>query len=184
MLESPSAASLYFPESLWQPEISFLSKVVLVLKKGWNHRAPNLGCRGLSYLGDLMFHQKTLQEMVCISGHIVVMRLLITSCPQLHPCSSFCISQPMKNIEVGLPMFLLLFSYSYPTFSPLLSCTPSIPTPTVNLPYCPCPCVLYSCSFACPFPSLSPSLTPLVPANFFFIFKSLLLFCFLGSFVD
>ena len=36
---------------------------------------------GLSHLGDLMFHQKPLQEMWCMSGHIVMMKLPITSCP-------------------------------------------------------------------------------------------------------
>ena len=53
----------YFPESHWQSEISSLSKVILVLGKARSRRAPNLGCRGLSHLGDLMFHQKT--EWVC-----------------------------------------------------------------------------------------------------------------------
>ena len=44
--QSPSAASLYFPESHQQSEISFHSKVILVLGKARSHRAPNLGCRG------------------------------------------------------------------------------------------------------------------------------------------
>ena len=30
--------------------------------------APNLGCRGLSQLGDLMFHQRNLHKMWCMSG--------------------------------------------------------------------------------------------------------------------
>ena len=39
-------------------EISSLSKVILVLGKARSCRVPNLGFRGLSHLGDLMFHQK------------------------------------------------------------------------------------------------------------------------------
>ena len=35
-----------------------LSEEILVLGKAKSCRAPNLGCRGLSHLGDLMFHQK------------------------------------------------------------------------------------------------------------------------------
>ena len=65
---SPSAAPSYFPESHWWSEISSLSKVILVWGKARSHRVPNLGCRGLSHLGDLTFHQNTLQEQWCISG--------------------------------------------------------------------------------------------------------------------
>ena len=41
----PSIAPLYFPESQWWSEMSFLSKVILVLGKTRSHRVPNLGCR-------------------------------------------------------------------------------------------------------------------------------------------
>ena len=58
----PSAAPLYFPESHLWSEISSLSKVILVWGKARSHRVPNLGCRGLSHLGELMFHQKTLHK--------------------------------------------------------------------------------------------------------------------------
>ena len=44
MLESPSTAPLYFPESHWQSEISSLSREVL--GKARSSREPNLGCRG------------------------------------------------------------------------------------------------------------------------------------------
>ena len=72
----------YFPESHPWSEISSLSKVILVLEKARSHRAPNLGCGvGGSHLGDLMFHQKALQEMWCMSGCVVVMKLPITSFP-------------------------------------------------------------------------------------------------------
>ena len=47
------------------------------LGKARSHRAPNLGYRGLSHLGDLMFHQKTLQETWCMSRRVVVMKLPI-----------------------------------------------------------------------------------------------------------
>ena len=40
-----SAALSYFPESHQWPEISSLSKVILVLGKARSYRAPNLGCR-------------------------------------------------------------------------------------------------------------------------------------------
>ena len=58
----PSAALSYFPEFHRQSEISFLSNMVLVLGKARNHRVPNLDGRGLSPLGDLMFHQKLLHK--------------------------------------------------------------------------------------------------------------------------
>ena len=61
--QSPSAAPLYYPESHRWSEISSLSKVILVLGKARRHRAPNLGCRGLNHLGDLMLHKRTLHEM-------------------------------------------------------------------------------------------------------------------------
>ena len=51
------------------------------LGKSQNHREPNLGCRGLSHLGDLMFCQKSLHEMWCVSGCIIMTKLPITSCP-------------------------------------------------------------------------------------------------------
>ena len=46
LLESPSAALLYFPESYRWSEISCLSKVILVSGKARTHRVPHLGCRG------------------------------------------------------------------------------------------------------------------------------------------
>ena len=55
---SQSSAPSYFPESHWWSEISSLSKVILILGKARSCRAPNMGCRGLSHLGDLMFCQK------------------------------------------------------------------------------------------------------------------------------
>ena len=43
LLESPSAAPSYVPETHWQSEISSLSKVILVLGKARSHRVWNLG---------------------------------------------------------------------------------------------------------------------------------------------
>ena len=44
--QSPSAPPSYFPESHQWSEISFLSKVILVLGKARSCRVPNLGCMG------------------------------------------------------------------------------------------------------------------------------------------
>ena len=44
--QSPSAALFYFPESHRWPEISSLSKVILVLEKARSHRAPSWGLSG------------------------------------------------------------------------------------------------------------------------------------------
>ena len=41
------------------------------------------GVVGLSHLGDSMTHQKTLYEMLWMSRHVVVMKLPVTSCPEL-----------------------------------------------------------------------------------------------------
>ena len=89
-----------FPESHRWSEIFSLSKVILVLEKARSCRAPNLGFRGLSHLGDLIFHQK-LHRMWYMSGH-VVMKLPVTSCPLLQPFLSYCISQLSKNMEIVL----------------------------------------------------------------------------------
>ena len=62
-----------------------------------------VGCQiwaieGLSHLDDLMFCHKTLHKMWCVSGHIVLMKLPITSCPQLRPFES---SEylPQRNVQ-------------------------------------------------------------------------------------
>ena len=79
--QSPSAALLYFPESHRWSEISSLSKVTLAFGKARSCRSPNLVCRVAESPGDLMICQKTLCETWCVSRHIVVMKLPITSCP-------------------------------------------------------------------------------------------------------
>ena len=45
LLELPSAAPSYSPESQQWSDISSLSKVIIVLRKARRHRAPNLGCQ-------------------------------------------------------------------------------------------------------------------------------------------
>ena len=95
LLESPSAIQSYFPESHQWSEITSLSKVILVLGKVRNHRAPNLGCRGLSHLGwqSLLIATRTCSTF---SGFLLVAdlpehRSLSTdSWPSLkHMCHSF-----------------------------------------------------------------------------------------------
>ena len=72
---------IIFSWTHWQSEISFLSKVILVLGKARICRTPNLWrLSGVSHLGVLIFCQKTLQETWCMSRH-VVLKLPITSCP-------------------------------------------------------------------------------------------------------
>ena len=81
--QSPSAAPSYFPESHQWSEISYLSKVILVLQKATSLRAPHLGCKGAESPGWFDVLPKTLHEMWCLSGHIVVW-----SCqsPVAHSC--------------------------------------------------------------------------------------------------
>ena len=79
--QSSSGSPSYFHESQWQSEISSLSKVILILVKAVSSRTPNLDGRGLSHLGALMLHQKTMQETWWMSGCIVVMKLPINQLP-------------------------------------------------------------------------------------------------------
>ena len=80
-------------------------------------------------------------------------------------------------------IILLLFRYSFPTFSPIAHPYPISLPPRVNFPqppHRPCPWVLCSCFLAWPFPFFSrdpPQPSPLVTVSLFFIPKSLVLFC-------
>ena len=66
LLKSPSAVSLYFPESHEWSEISSLSKVILVLGKARSHRAPNLCCRGAESPGWFdVLSKYVMREQVC-----------------------------------------------------------------------------------------------------------------------
>ena len=78
LLESPSATPLYFPKS------HLGSKNLFPFKSGFSFgkSQKSQGTKsGLNHVGDLMFHQKSLHETRCMSRHIVVMKLPITSCP-------------------------------------------------------------------------------------------------------
>ena len=69
-----------------------LFKVILVLGKAGRHRVPNLGCRGVESLANVIFHKK-LHKMWCMSGHTVMMKLpnhqLPISCGLLKHPNSF-----------------------------------------------------------------------------------------------
>ena len=86
-----------------------------------------------------------------------------------------------------LLFYLLLFSYSCPTFFPIAFPFPIPPHSHSQSPHCPCLWALYLCSFACPFPFfplLPTPLSPLVTVSLFFISKSIVLFCSFVCFVD
>ena len=57
-------------------QISSLSMVILALGKARSHREPNLGCRGLTDLGDVMLCQKFLHKSCRMGRCIVVMKLI------------------------------------------------------------------------------------------------------------
>ena len=75
--QSPSTALLYLPESCQLSEIFSLSKVMLVFGKTRSRGTPNLGYRGLSHLGDLMFHthKKNFAQEVMHGRCIVAVKL-------------------------------------------------------------------------------------------------------------
>ena len=62
--QSPSAAPSYFPEFHWWSEISFFSKVILVLKKARSRRVPNLGCDGAESPGWFEFLPKNSADVM------------------------------------------------------------------------------------------------------------------------
>ena len=82
--QSPLAAPSYFPESHWQCEIPFLSKVILVWGKARSVRAPNLGCRGAESPEWFDFAKKN-----CMRRDTWVDALSWWSCqsPVAHSCS-------------------------------------------------------------------------------------------------
>ena len=84
--------------------------------------------------------------------------------------------------------FKLIYFYSVTIvciFSPSLHPTPASPTSLPHLYPSPwfCPCVLYSSSYR-PLSPLSPPHSPLAIVTLFLISMSLVIFCFLFSFVD
>ena len=60
---------------------------------------------GLTDLGDAKFCQKSLHESCKMDRRIVVIKLPVTTSPQLRPFSSYCIPQPVKDFNA------VLFSY-------------------------------------------------------------------------
>ena len=86
--QSPSAAALYFPESHWLPQISSLSKVILIMGKARTCRVPNLGYSGAESPGWFDVSQKnSARDVMCEQA----------SCPdeaanhQLPTAVAFCI---------------------------------------------------------------------------------------------
>ena len=149
--QSPSAAPLYFPEFHWQSEISSLSKVILVLGKSGSRRAPNLGCRGLSDLGDLMFHQT-----LCRRCDAWPVALSWGSCqsPVAHSCS-------LLNHPNSFWMFKLNTKFDADSllYSLILNAMVTQYTCSLNSVYCPHWLVQWSrhCSHMC-IPVHSPQL--------------------------
>ena len=82
--QSPSATPLYFLESHWQCEISSFKGDFSLGKSQKLQSAKS----GLSHRGDVMFRQKFLHKTQCMSECVVMMKLPITSCPQLWPSES------------------------------------------------------------------------------------------------
>ena len=112
----------------------------LVLGKARSLRAPNLGYRGLSHLGDLMFHKKTLHRMWCVSGHIAMIKLPITgchSCGLLNNLNSFCRGMFKLNAKFDADLLLYLLSHfecdGHTVHMPIQWCLPSPLTSTVKL---------------------------------------------------
>ena len=68
-----------FPLKHFSFALSF--HLILVFGKVRSRRVPNLGSRGLSHLGHLTFHQKTLHQTGCKRRCIVLTKLPIVSCP-------------------------------------------------------------------------------------------------------
>ena len=62
--QAPWDPTSYFPESHQHYEISSLSKVILVWGKAKVTGHKIWAVAGLSHMGDLMFHQKTAQEVM------------------------------------------------------------------------------------------------------------------------
>ena len=131
-------ASSYFPEYLWQSEISSLSKVILILGKARRCKAPNLDCGGLSHLRDLIFHHKTLHKTWCISVLLVWSYQL----PFAHGCR--LVYHPnsshggMFKLNAKFDADLLLYSLShlecnsYTVHVPIQWCLPPPMTSTVK----------------------------------------------------
>ena len=72
---------IIFSWTHWQSEISFLSKVILVLGKARSFRVSNLSCSGAESSGWFDVLPKNSAGDVMHEQCVVVMRLPVTSCP-------------------------------------------------------------------------------------------------------
>ena len=72
LLESPSAALLYFSEFHGWYEISSLSKVILVLGKARSHMVLNLGCSGAESPGWFDVSPKNLMQICCSTCSVIL----------------------------------------------------------------------------------------------------------------
>ena len=95
---------------------------------------------GLSHLGDLMFHKKTLHKTWWMCGFIVMMKPPVTGCPQLQPSES-AEYFPWRNVQVSHKIwckFIALFIQSFWMWWPRYTCP-------LNGIYCPHWLVQWSC---------------------------------------
>ena len=112
--QSPSPAPSYFPESCGCSEISAISKVFLVLGKAISLRAPNLGCRGLSHLCDLMLHQNLCLRCDALAGALLWWSCrspVALSCSLLNNLNSFCGGMLKLNAKFDADLLLYLLSH-------------------------------------------------------------------------
>ena len=78
-----------FSESHQWSKISSLSKVILVFRKARNHRVPDLCCSGAESPGWFDVSQaNSARDVWYLSRHVVMMKLPVTSCPELWPSES------------------------------------------------------------------------------------------------
>jgi hypothetical protein len=88
-------------------QISTLSTAIVSLGKARSRREPNVGYRGLTDLGDVLFcpsppKKTSLHDGCRMSRPIVMMKMPVTTCKQPRSFSSFCISQPANDFDVVL----------------------------------------------------------------------------------
>ena len=127
------AAPSYFPESHWQSEISPLSRVILVLKKGRSRRPPNLGCRGTESFGWLDVLPKN-SEVWCKSGCSwgSCPSPVAHSCGLLNHLNSFRGGMFKLNAEFDRVSLLYLFSrfecdsHTAHMLTPMVSTAPTV----------------------------------------------------------
>ena len=88
--------------------------MISVLGEVRSHRVPNLGWSGAESSGWCSVLPKKLHKMWCMSGHIVMTKLPITSCPQLQPLkhpNSFRRGMLKLNVKFDAGLFLYPLSH-------------------------------------------------------------------------